>query len=367
MNHPFVQEFKKNVIKEHLKGNQVCSQTIMDRLCYICEIEDLSKKLSLYCKKWFQDIFHFNVIGQIIQQQGTFEEVVLHSFDYLQRDKEYTNFKVPWPNKEIFEAFQFFCDSKGIDWNSNNQFVSFNTIINKASFRFTLIHPSLNPDGRAKIFIRSHKKRGFKAIDFTDESTASLLRELVLLKKNIVISGATGSGKTELLNTLLNEIPAADHIIVIEDAGEIRLKNPATSYLVSDKIERLKDFCSYALRMSPDRIVLGEIRSSEVIPFILSSNTGHKGMMSTIHANSAIDTMSRLSVLFSLFSSSDIQYQSIERLIHNSVEYVVHLEDKKVVEVIKIIGLDNHKTIFDSIYSTAHSPSSLTVLKSCFS
>ncbi len=372
MNYSFVKEFKSFVLKEHLKRNTVSADDIIKKICYLCELDGLCEKTSFFCQKWFQDIFKFELVKGIIRNQGDFQEIIIHNNKYLQKDKNPVKSSLNWDNESVFHAFRFFCDSCNVDWNTNNQFVSFNSYIDEYSFRFTLLHPSLNPHGVAKIFIRSQSKRSLAIEDFTNKGTADILRELLLQKKNIVISGSTGSGKTALLNSLLNNIDIKDHVVVIEDAGEIRLKNETGSYLVSCDSEKLKEFCSYALRMTPDRIVLGEIRSREVIPFILSSNTGHKGMMSTIHANSAVDTLSRLSVLFSLFSSSDIQYQSIERLVHKSVEYVVYLENKTIIEIIKVIGFDNNKTIFDSIYSASNTSldetiTSLNILKNCFS
>ena len=373
MNHSFVKEFKNLILKEHLKRNTVSADNTIKKICYLSEIENLCEETSSFCQKWFQDIFQFELVKDIIFNQGDFQEIIVHNCQHCQKDKAPVKFSLNWDNESIFQAFQFFCDSCNINWNSNNQFVSFHSFVGGHSFRFTLIHPSLNPDGVAKIFIRSHSKKGLSVEDFTDNDTAAMLRALISQKKNIIIAGSTGSGKTSLLNSLLNDIGTEDHIVVIEDAGEIQLKNDSTSYLVSSNSEQLKEFCSYALRMSPDRIVLGEIRSREVIPFILSSNTGHKGMMSTIHANSAVDSLSRLSVLFSLFSSSEMQYQSIERLIHKSVEYVVYLDKKRIVEIIKIVGFDNNKTIFDLLYSSADTSSleeqksSLQILESCFS
>ena len=209
----------------------------------------------------------------------------------------------------------------------------------------------MNPQsGTAKIFIRSHKRTNFSVGDFTTSDLTGLLKDLVLHKKNIIISGPTGAGKTALLRTLLGFVPPRDHVVVIEDAGEVRLKGDFVSYLVSPDLEKAKNFCAYALRMSPDRIILGEIRSHEIVPFILSSNTGHKGMASTIHANSAVDTLSRLSTLFSLFSPTSIRYDSIQRLIHKCVDYVIYMENKEIVEIIKVIGLENDKTIYESVH-----------------
>ena len=122
----------------------------------------------------------------------------------------------------------------------------------------------------------------------------------------------------------------------------------------NEKIEgkTLKDYCAYAMRMRPDRILLGEMRSSEIVPFILSMNTGHRGLISTIHANSAKDCISRMCLLFSLYSNiSKLNFSTITSLICQNVEYVIHMENKKIKEIIKIFGADNLNPIYDYIFN----------------
>lgn len=109
------------------------------------------------------------------------------------------------------------------------------------------------------------------------------------------------------------------------------------------------DYCHYALRMTPDRIILGEIRSKEVIPFLLSMNNGHKGLMTTVHANSASDTLSRLSLLFSLYSDNGntISHDAINKMIASSVDIVIFLENKKVKEIARIISWHGQRPTFE--------------------
>ena len=346
----FFREFKNIVSKDHLKHDELCADKIIQKICYLGDIDALPDETIKLCHQWFQDIFEFRLIERIIGEAGVFEEIAIHDAQNITKDKLPMDHPHPWSDGDIFRSLRFFCDRNNTDWNSMHHFASFNAKIGHRPFRFTLIHPSLNPEGKAKIFIRSHRERAFDLGDFGCPEACGILEGLVAHKHNVVISGAAGSGKTSLLTSLLHLVPPEEHGIIIEDVGEIRLQEKCFSYLVDTDSEKLKKFCAYALRMSPDRIILGEIRSAEVVPFILSANTGHKGMLSSVHANGAVDALPRLATLFAIFSDSSVHYEAIQRLIHASVEYVVHLERKRITEIIKIIGVENGKTIHDSIY-----------------
>ena len=146
------------------------------------------------------------------------------------------------------------------------------------------------------------------------ESVAYSYGEELLSELNISISqgafyfltGPSGSGKTTFLNSLVNEIPSDEHIVCIEDTKEIYLEDKLHTRLLSQKEQNksMKDYCKYALRMSPERILLGEIRAEEIVSMILAMNTGHDGFMSTIHANNAKDTLHRLALLFNIHSNT---------------------------------------------------------------
>ena len=145
-----------------------------------------------------------------------------------------------------------------------------------------------------------------------------------------------------------------EHHVIIEDVAEIDGDISNTTHLLSHSSsgKSLNDYCTYALRMSPKRIFLGEIRSEEIVPFLLAMNTGHKGMMTTIHANNAKDTLLRLSTLFSIFSSSKngIEFNQVLKLICQCVDNVVFVENKEVTEIIEVYGSEGDNPIYSTIY-----------------
>ena len=105
---------------------------------------------------------------------------------------------------------------------------------------------------------------------------------------------------------------------------------------------------SYSLRLSPDRILLGEMRSHEVVPFLMAMNTGHRGLMGTIHSSSAADALHRAALLFSLYGGeAQLNFDKVMELLCRNLEYVVFMENKKVKEVIKILGSDKGTPFFE--------------------
>ena len=129
------------------------------------------------------------------------------------------------------------------------------------------------------------------------------LRQAVLQKRTILVSGGTSSGKTTFLNALLREVPATERVILIEDTPEIRLHSPASLGLVAVKGElgearvSTDDLLQASLRMRPDRIVLGELRGTEAVSFLRAINTGHPGSFSTIHANNPLGALEQLGLM----------------------------------------------------------------------
>jgi septum site-determining protein MinD len=175
------------------------------------------------------------------------------------------------------------------------------------------------------------------------------LRACVLLRKNIIISGGTGSGKTTLLNVVSRFIPATERIITLEDAAELRLSQPHTVSLEArpPNVEgkgsvSIRDLFRNALRMRPDRIVIGECRGAETLDMLQAMNTGHEGSITTVHANSPKDVLSRLDSMV-LMSNIDMPIPAIREMVASAIHLVVHtarLPDgaRKVTSISEVVG-----------------------------
>lgn len=184
------------------------------------------------------------------------------------------------------------------------------------------------------------------------EEMLDRLRELVRKRMNILVCGATSSGKTSILNVLSSFIDPADRILTIEDSCELQLRQP---HLVPFETRRpdkdgrgevtFRDLLHSALRLRPDRIILGEIRGGEALDLLQAMNTGHSGSMSTIHANDAADSLLRLETCV-MFAGFDLPLHAIRNQIVAALNYIIHtgrLEDgsRKVLGISRVLPLDH--------------------------
>ncbi len=178
---------------------------------------------------------------------------------------------------------------------------------------------------------------------------AEFLRKLVIAGYNIFISGGTGSGKTTFLNALSSFIPSDERIITIEDSAELQIRgipNLVKMETRNANVEgcnpiTIRDLIKSALRMRPDRIIVGEVRGSEAIDMISALNTGHDGSLSTGHANSAKDMLSRLETM--ILMGMDIPLMAVRRQLASGIDIIVHLgrlrdKSRKVLEISEIVG-----------------------------
>jgi pilus assembly protein CpaF len=163
------------------------------------------------------------------------------------------------------------------------------------------------------------------------EAAIELLRGVARARKNIIVAGGTGSGKTTMLNVLSNFIPEQERLITIEDAAELQLQHEHLVSLetrpknVEGKGEvTIRDLIKNALRMRPDRIIVGECRGGEAFDMLQAMNTGHNGSMTTVHANSAADVLTRLEAM--CLMAAEIPVASIRRQISQAIDYIVYLE-----------------------------------------
>jgi pilus assembly protein CpaF len=185
-----------------------------------------------------------------------------------------------------------------------------------------------------------------------DQRMATFLLRSVKGKKNVVISGGTGSGKTTLLNVLSAAIPEAERIVTIEDAAELRLAQPHVVALETRPANlegrgelTIRDLVKNALRMRPDRIVVGECRGGEALDMLQAMNTGHDGSLTTTHANSAREAVARLETLV-LMAGLDLPVRAVREQIAGSVNLIVQqsrLSDgsRRVIGISEVIGLDD--------------------------
>jgi type IV secretion system protein VirB11 len=306
-------------------------------------------------KKSFLQMTEWPFLDEVLKE-GT--EFFFHAPDKVQRltlSGEKFNESVPLSN----EDWQLWLEILSIhfkqNWNVQQPFASFYGMLSGKRFRISLIHGSTSPEGTSKLVLRALAPSPHPLSSFGD---TELLEELVYNKKNILIAGSTGSGKTSLLTSLINVIANDEHLVILEDTYEILTPHPhQTRFLAGNTTETsLKSYLSYSLRLSPDRIILGEMRSHEVIPFLLAMNTGHRGLMGTIHASSAVDALHRTALLFSLFAGeANLSFEKIMELICRNMEYVVFMEKKRVKEVIKILGSEKGVPFFETIYGLKES------------
>ena len=180
---------------------------------------------------------------------------------------------------------------------------------------------------------------------------AAFLRALVRSGYNIFISGGTGSGKTTFLNALSDFIPKEERIITIEDNAELQIQGAENlvrlearqDYTEGKNSVTIRDLIKASLRMRPDRIVVGEVRGEEALDMIQSMNTGHDGSLSTGHANSPRDMLSRLETM--ILMAMELPLSAIRRQIASAVDILIHLgrmrdRSRKVMEIVEITGYD---------------------------
>ncbi|MBR1930855.1 MAG: CpaF family protein [Lachnospiraceae bacterium] len=190
------------------------------------------------------------------------------------------------------------------------------------------------------------------AYESISREAADFLEKLVRGGYNIFISGGTGSGKTTFLNVLSDYIPGDERVITIEDSAELQLQNlpnlvrleTRNSNVEGCREITIRELIRSSLRMRPDRIIVGEVRGAEAIDMMQCLNTGHDGSMSTGHANSARDMLSRLENM--VLMGMDIPLEAIRHQIASGIDIIVHLgrlrdKSRRVLEIAEVLGVDS--------------------------
>jgi len=197
---------------------------------------------------------------------------------------------------------------------------------------------------------------------------AAFLRACVMARANLLIAGGSSSGKTTLLSVLSAFIDANERIVTVEDAAELRLQREHVCRLESTPPHgytpavSLRDLVAHAVRMRPDRLIVGEVRGAEAFDLLQAMNTGHEGSLSTIHANSPRDALTRLETL-AMLAGSDLPIRAIRRQLVSATDVVVHLVrradgSRRVTRICEVTGMEDEtvatQDIFVSELAEAH-------------
>jgi pilus assembly protein CpaF len=217
--------------------------------------------------------------------------------------------------------------------------------------RVNVVIPPLAIDGPALSIRRFGASRPgpdeLIALGTLTERQRQQLEEAVTARRSILVSGGTGSGKTTLLNALSSFIARGERVVTIEDAAELRLQQPHVVRLESRPagVEgrgevTIRDLVRNALRMRPDRIVIGEVRGIEALDLLTALNTGHDGALSTVHANSPADALARLETL-ALMAGVGLPHSAVTEQVRRGIDLVVHLQrhadgSRRVTEVAEV-------------------------------
>jgi len=216
------------------------------------------------------------------------------------------------------------------------------------------------------ITIRKFSKNPLTVSDLIQKSSVSpmmmsFLEACVKGKLNIIVSGGTGSGKTTLLNVLSGYIPDTDRIVTIEDAAELQLRqnHVVTMECRPANLEgagqiTIRELVRNALRMRPDRIVVGEVRSGETLDMLQAMNTGHDGSLTTAHANNPRDLMSRLETMV-LMSGMELPIKAIREQVASALDVIVQqarMKDgtRKVINITQVVGMEGDTITLQDLF-----------------
>lgn len=251
--------------------------------------------------------------------------------------------------------------------------------------RFDAAHPELNlmlPDGsrlfatmevsaRPSVIIRRHRFE-LSSLDeladhgLVDDALQGFLAAAVRAKRNIVIAGGTGSGKTTLLRALLNEVPRDERIVTIEDAYELGIDRFADLHPDHDMLQArpaniegqgeisMLDLTKMALRMDPDRVIVGEVRGSEAFPMLMAMSQGNNGSMCTIHADSTRTVFPKLAAYVAM-AGTGLPVETVNLLVATAVHFVVHIEQRqgvrRIVSVREVVDADGAQLVSNEVFA----------------
>lgn len=281
------------------------------------------------------------VLGLPIPIPPTATDVLINRPDlaWLETECGLTRIPLPWGEGEYRTWVLQRIAEAGLSWDAKKPYVD----LSLEGWRMHVVFPPASP-AHILVSLRRTRSQVGSGQDRWGARYATL-RSLLDARASILVSGATGAGKTTLLNDLLSDTSPADRIIVIEDTPEVAPRHPHVLSLLARSANAEgfgeitpRDLLRQTLRMRPDRIVIGECRGAEVLDLLQALNTGHRGALATVHANSARDALRRVELLCSLHGPSSIPTSTYRHLLGSSLQVVVQVEKSGPLRQISEIG-----------------------------
>ena len=257
------------------------------------------------------------------------------------------------------------------------------TRFSRTEKRFDAGTPELNmqlPDGsrlfavmevstRPSLIVRRHRFElssldELRTLDVFDADVQSLLTAMVRARRNVVVAGGTGSGKTTLLRALLNEVPTIERIVTIEDAYELGLEHFAEKHPDYDALQSrsaniegqgevtLADLTRMALRMDPDRVIVGEVRGAEAFPMLMAMSQGNNGSMCTMHADGTRSVFPKLAAYVSM-ASTGLPVETVNVLVASALHFVIFIENiegrRRIASIREVVDTDGNNIVSNEI------------------
>lgn len=328
-----------------------------------CRYKSVKERVMLR-KKLFDSIRGLDVLQNIIDDDDV-TEIMINGTDRIFIER----------NGRIFRYDEVFSSKERLDDLIQQMVSKVNRRVNEASpiadsrlsdgSRVNVVLEPVALDGPA-VTIRKFPKETInmdKLIEFDSltEEVAEFLSMLVVSGYNIFISGGTGSGKTTFLNALSGYIPKDERIITIEDSAELQIKGIGNLVRLEARQENseggngvdIRQLIRAALRMRPDRIIVGEVRGGEALDMLQAMNTGHDGSLSTGHANSPRDMLIRLETM--VLMGVDMPLPAIRGQISAGIDVIIHLgrlrdRSRRVLEIVEVLGIKNNEIETNTLY-----------------
>lgn len=348
------QELLSQTQLKSLDDNQLKQliENVMENRIAIEKVTLSSVDKEKYSSFLFSQLRGYGVLDELLADD-TITEIMVNRYDliFIERQGVLEQSNCVFESVEqLYDVIQKIVNQTGREVNFANPIVD--TRLQDGS-RVNIVLSPISLNGPV-MTIRKFSKKAMTLDDLErsgaiDRYSYQLLKNAVINKQNILISGGTGTGKTTFLNALSQHIPENERLITIEDSAELQLINKPnlialeTRNANSAKVGQLtiRDLIKTALRMRPERIIVGEVRGVEAIDMLQAMNTGHAGSLSTIHANSTKDVIARLETMI-IMTTDNIPLLAIRQQIASSIQLIVHLArsptGKRVVETVSSVG-----------------------------